>query len=352
MKTHRVALATLVAGVFVVAPAHAQPSPPSNDNYLSSTIITQAATTGFTATQYTDVEDTTSATTQPDLFNPDENGLPFGGGGPEPLTCDGVTYGKTIWYDMHPKVDEGVELEAAGFPTAITVYQWDVNTSRIVRTVGCQVSNTALNDFVLLQELQKGKAYTVQIGGVGPGSQASSGMLDLTANFVPDHDGDGVYDPLDACRTLPGVQRFDGCPPALKPGLSWDANTTSGVRITKMLVTGLPGGSQAQLRCSCGIEQTVRLRGSSNSANATAFVGRTLPPGATVEIWATHRATGNGQFKYGAIGGYLKYVVGSSGLSVPVKRCLMPGSRVPRTKCPPGGRRPVGHSVPDPRSIG
>ena len=114
-----------------------------------------------------------------------------------------------------------------------------------MRTVGCQVSTTNLNDFVLLRDLEKGKAYTVQIGGVGAGSQADSGTLDVTANFVPDHDGDGIYDQMDACRTLPGVQRFDGCPPTLKPGLSWNANTSSGVRITQMLVTGLPGGSQA-----------------------------------------------------------------------------------------------------------
>ena len=46
MKTHRVALATLVASVFIAGPAHAQPSPPPNDNYLSSTVITEAATTG------------------------------------------------------------------------------------------------------------------------------------------------------------------------------------------------------------------------------------------------------------------------------------------------------------------
>ena len=95
------------------------------------------------------------ATTQSDLFNPDRNGLPFGGAGPEPLTCQGITYGKTIWYDLHPKVDEGLEFEVAGFPTAVTLYQWDVNTSLIVRTVGCQVSTTNLNDFVLLRDLER-----------------------------------------------------------------------------------------------------------------------------------------------------------------------------------------------------
>jgi hypothetical protein len=345
MKRYRIALATLVAGVFVAAPAYAQPNPPPNDNYLSSTIITQAATTGFTATQYTDVEDTTSATTQTDLFNPDQNGFPFGGGGPEPLTCQGVTYGKTIWYDMHPRVDEGLELEAAGFPTAITVYEWDVHTTRIVRSLGCQVSTGGLNDFVLLGELQKGKAYTVQIGGVGAGTQAGSGTLDLTGNFVPDHDGDGVYDQVDACRTLPGVQRFDGCPPTIKPTLSYSAMTTSGLRMTRMLVTGIPGGTHAVIRCSCGIHQALNAGASANSVTVNAFVGQTVPFGSTVQVWTTHRATGSGQFKYGAIGGYLKFVASSSGLGLPVKRCLMPGSSVPRTMCPPGGRHPVTHSV-------
>jgi hypothetical protein len=345
MKRHRAIVAALaVIGVALgAAPADGQPSPPPNDNYLASTIIPQAANTGMTEVTYTDAEDTTSATTQPDLFNPDKSGLPFGGGGPEPLTCNGATYGKTIWYDMHPVVNQGVELEAAGFSTVIAVYQWDVNTSKIMSEVGCQVSMTALDDYVLPQELQKGKAYTVQIGGVGSGSQAASGMLDLTANFFPDHDGDGIYDPLDACPFLPGVPKFAGCPPTIKPALSWSAVTTSGLQITKMVVNDIPGGARVEIRCSCGTRQVITSGPNANSVTATAFVGRTLPLGSTVEVWATKRASGRGQYKHGAIGGYLKFVASSSGLGLPTKRCLMPGSRTPKKVCPPGGRRPVGH---------
>ena len=343
MKVYRAICATLtISGLTLCAvPAYGQPSPPPNDNYLTSTIIPQAATTGMHQMTYTDVEDTTAATTQPDLFNPDQSGLPFGGGGPEPLTCNGVSFGKTIWYDMHPRVNLGAEFETAGFPTAIAVYQWNVKTSKIVREVGCQTLTTSLNDYALPQELQKGKAYTVQIGGLGSGSLASSGTLDLTVNMVPDHDGDGIYDPVDACPTLPGVQRYDGCPPTIKPTLSWNAVTTSGLRITKMVVTEIPSGTRVEFRCSCGIRQVITSGPNANAVTATAFVARTLPFGSTMEVWATKRASGRGQFKYGAIGAYLKYVVSSSGLGLPVKRCLMPGSRTPRTICPPGGRHPV-----------
>jgi hypothetical protein len=336
----------MIVVALCVATAYGQSSPPPNDNYLASTIIPQAATTGMQAVTYTDAQDTTVATTQPDLFNPDQSGLPFGGGGSEPLSCDGFTFGKTIWYDMHPRVNEGIEVEATGFPTAVVIYQWDVHTAKIVRQVGCQVSTTSLNDYVLPQELQKGNAYTLQIGGLGSGDQASAGTLDLTAHFVPDHDGDNVYDPLDACPTLRGVPRFDGCPPTITPSLSWNAITASGLRITKMVVNALPGGAHVDIRCSCGLRQAITA-GSQGSVTATAFIGQTLPIGSTIEIWATKRATGAGQFKYGAIGGYLKYVVGSSGLGLPLKRCLMPGSRAPRTMCPPGGRQPVTHQASD-----
>jgi hypothetical protein len=142
LKKHRAVrvVGAIVVLALCVAPAHGQSSPPPNDNYLASTIIPQASTTGMQATTYTDTEDTTAATTQPDLFNPDRSGLPFGGGGSESLSCQGAAFGKTIWYDLHPQVDEGVELEATGFATAMVVYQWDLKTAKIVRQVGCQVS--------------------------------------------------------------------------------------------------------------------------------------------------------------------------------------------------------------------
>jgi hypothetical protein len=343
----RAALAALAAAAVCLAPAPAYAqSPPPNDNYLSSTIIPQAANPTFHQVLYTDTQDTTAATVQADMFNPDQSGVPFAGGGPEPLTCKGTSYGRTIWYDMHPATPEGLLLQASGFPNVIAVYQWSKTTTKIIRQVGCQVqSSTAPNTFVLPFELQKGKLYTVQIGGIdtvpGDTSTAAGGTLNLSATFFPDHDGDGVYDPQDHCPTLAGVAQFGGCPPTLGPVLaySYRSSSSAGLLMTRFDVSSIPGGAKVQARCSCGIKQTQTAGKHATSVTLTAFVGATLPLGATVDISTTNNATGHGTYKYGAIGAYRQFSVSASGLGTLLKRCLMPGSMTPRTQCPPGGRR-------------
>lgn len=331
------------AGIGVAAAA----SPPPNDNYLLSTIIPQSRATGMAPVAYTDTENTTSATVQSDLFNPEQNGLNLGGGGPEPLTCGGLSYGTTIWYDMLPKIPEGVQIQASGFPNEMVVYEWSKTDSKITRVVGCQASTTTLpNTYVLPVELRKGHAYTVQIGGLdatpGDPATAASGQLDFSATFVPDHDGDRVYDLQDKCPLLAGVPQFGGCPPTISAGLQYhySSSTASGLLISKLFgVTSVPGGARVTARCSCGISEVTRAGAHATSVGLPAFIGARLPLGATVTIWATKRAAGHGLYKYGAIGSYRQFTVSPNGLGVPVKRCLMPGSTTPRRKCPPGGHR-------------
>src|SRR5215210_2605573 len=106
--------AALSAAAFTCAPALAAAAPPSNDNYLASVPVDKPE---FTATA-----DTTEATTQADLFNPNRNGAPLGGGEPEPTSCRGTAFGKTVWYDLAPQVDGGVQIRATGIPTVVAVY--------------------------------------------------------------------------------------------------------------------------------------------------------------------------------------------------------------------------------------
>ena len=109
MRPARLLLAAaLTAAACASAPALASAAPPVNDNYLASLPVDQAE---FTATT-----DTTEATTQPDLFNPNRDGQPLGGGAAEPLTCKGTAFGKTVWYDLAPQVDGGVQLRATRLP--------------------------------------------------------------------------------------------------------------------------------------------------------------------------------------------------------------------------------------------
>src|SRR4051794_16906010 len=90
---------TLLAAAVAVAwstagAATALAVPPGNDNYLASLTINEPG--GSLPAQFAATVDTTEATTQPDLFDPNREGLPFGGGQPEPTRCPGgPAYGKT-----------------------------------------------------------------------------------------------------------------------------------------------------------------------------------------------------------------------------------------------------------------
>jgi hypothetical protein len=340
MSRSRPALVALLATASLggAAAAAAAASPPPNDNYLSSTIIPQGSTTGMSLISYHDTEDLTAATTQGDLFNPDQSGLPFGGGGPEPLTCGPAGYRQTIWYDIHPKVPEGVQFSANGVPNVIAVYRWSLATSKIVARLGCQAAANGANTVNLPGELHKGDAYTVQVGALTTSAGPAVGTVAFTARFVPDHDGDGVYDPLDACPLLAGILKLGGCPPALSPGVNW---STVGQTLTVFQVGSLPARARILVRCSCGVSQTRTVGAHAGVVILTALLHRTLPAGATLQLWATKRPSGTGSYRYGAIGAYLRYTVRAGGLGMPLKRCLMPGSLTPRRQCPAGGRRPV-----------
>jgi hypothetical protein len=337
--SRRSAFAAVTVGIacaWSAAPAGAQSAPP-NDNYLSSTRIPQGSTRGATLATYTDTENLTDATTQRDLFNPARNGLPFGGGGPEPLSCAPAIYGRTIWYDIHPEIPEGMQLSANGLPDVISLYRWSPDTAKIVARVGCQASSSGTNT-ISVAELKKGARYTVQIGALQTASGPASGIVTVTATFLPDHDGDGIYDPLDACPFLAGIPRFGGCPPQLAPVISWHM---TGSTLSRFAVSKLPAGARVTVRCSCGAAQirTVGPRG--GPVSMTTLVGRTVPTGATIQVWATKRASGHGVYRHGAIGQYRRYTGDVGGLSSPTELCLMPGSLTPRKQCPPGGKRKV-----------
>src|SRR5262245_2161723 len=85
-----------------VLPSVAAAAPPPNDNYPASLPVANQPELAVTG-------DTTEATTQTDLFNPNRDGQPLGGAGPEPLNCKGTGFGKTVWYDLAPEDDTGVD---------------------------------------------------------------------------------------------------------------------------------------------------------------------------------------------------------------------------------------------------
>src|ERR1700733_4191103 len=70
----------VLAGAALSAPSGATADPPSNDAYLLSTVIAQSETTGSQPAIFENAVDTTDATTQTDLFNPDPFGTVTTGG--------------------------------------------------------------------------------------------------------------------------------------------------------------------------------------------------------------------------------------------------------------------------------
>ena len=342
------ALMAVLAGAAWVAPAAATADPPVNDAYLNSALVVASQTTGERPATLNTFVDTTEATTQADLFNPDPEGTVTSGGGAEPTACRGVSYGKTVWYDLTPKIPGGVEITTAGsFRTAIALFQYSPQTFLLTREIDCQTTGTFTNDLAEPTELQAHRDYTLQIGGVQTAAGIGGGQLDVKVSFFPDHDGDDTLDLNDHCPTLKGVPAFAGCPPTIVPTPHYGFNDTgTGTTLSAFTVTNLPGGAKVQVRCPrCGINVTETAGPRAGAVSFKRLVGRTIPSGDTLEIWATHKASGTKNFRYGAIGGFLSYTSRDGKLIASKLMCLMPGSLKPQAQCPAGGKKKP-HAVP------
>ena len=299
--------AALTAAACASAPALASAAPPVNDNYLSSLPVDQVE---FTATT-----DTTEATTQPDLFNPNRDGQPLGGGAAEPLNCKGTPFGKTVWYDLAPQVSGGLQLRATGFQTVVAVYEWNPQDSKISRLVDCS-ANAGVYD--LLLNVKGKKNYTIQVGGIA----GAGGVMTLKSDFFPDSDADGVLDALDKCKAVPGVERYGGCPPQLDTNARLSVDYTArGVTIKRAWVEHVPKGAKIVARCGgCG-SQTVKAT-KAGTVDLKKLVGRSVAAGKTVEVSVTMSARGTGIYKFGATGRYRKWPIKAGALGATFDRCL------------------------------
>ena len=284
------------------------------------------------ANEYLDSIDTTEATTQPDLFNPDRDGLPFGGGDPEPTTCaDGTSFGKTAWWDFEPPSAGGIEIKANGsFDVVVAVYTWSARTSRITRTVLCQ-NDAAGSEDVVIPSVRKGTNYTVQVGGAGN----TGGPLSMGLTWFPDRDADGVFDALDKCDLPPGIERFGGCPPELRsaPRIRYD-NVAGGLSvITSLAIDDVPKGARAEVRCGrCG--RKVTRRATRTGMLKVERVRRPHRAGRRPRSRSASRRAGPARatYRFGAVGKYFRWPITAGKLGDRVSRCLQPGSRKP-TKC-------------------
>lgn len=304
---------TIAAGALALAPPGASAVPPPNDNYLSPVNI-NARGAPISRDKLRDLQDSTEATTQPDLFSP-----PLAGGGPEPTVCtlnnQSHFYGKTIWYDFHPDVNGLAKVNTAGFDTVISVYEYSFQTGLLVRREGC-ADQAGLSD-ELVVAVVGGRSYSIQVGGFVDASGAvAAGPIDTNFQFSPDRDADGTIDALDRCPRQPGTS--DGCPARLQSTPKLRAvPTRNGIRVRSLSVLA-PRGSRVAVRCrrGCSFRQTRAAR----TVGFSGLRGRSLRRGSIIEIRVTRAQN---------IGNYYRYTV-TRGNFKRIERCLNPGSNTPR----------------------
>ena len=102
-----------------VAVADHVPGAPGNDDYLDSFALNDPRDRLERTATLKDTQNTANASVQSDVFT--HPGEPAGGGPPEPVTCEGSSYGKTIWYDFYPDVPGVVRIRANGYDAVISV---------------------------------------------------------------------------------------------------------------------------------------------------------------------------------------------------------------------------------------
>jgi hypothetical protein len=284
-RTIRRLVVALAAGAGLLITAAPALAVPINDDYLNSLRLNNPGSQLNRTDTLKDVRDTTGATVQTNIFGP----MP--GGPAEPTTCQGVTYGATVWYDFHPDVSGLVRLRTSGYDNVISLMPFSETTLLPDLTARQCVPNLNTNIQELDAPVLAGRHYTVQIGGVN----GASGTLEFLFDFVPQ------------------IARISADATLIAQALP------SGIRIKSLAVTA-PKGTSVQVRCTKGCRTQAKAAKTVKFPN---LAGTSLVSGAKLEIFVTAPH---------AIGAYIEYRIRRGNFSK-VARCLEPGSRTPKVTC-------------------
>lgn len=294
------------------ATAHAAPpGAPVNDDYLESLQLNAPGSKLERKSTLRDLRDTINASVQGDVFTPQQSP-----GGPVEVTnCRSTSYGKTVWYDFYPDVSGIARVRANGFDSVISVIPFNARTA--VPNFGGRrcINDSASTTEELFAPVRKGRAYTIQVGGVND----AAGRLEFLFDFLADRDADGVLDDADKCDGLKGPASEAGCPKRLRADISLRAQPLAdGVQILALNVDA-PRGSKVSVRCGGCPPQAKKAR----NVSFPKLRGRRLRAGTSIVVRVTRRR---------AIGAWFKYKI-TRGNFKKVERCLNPGSKKPRRKC-------------------
>jgi len=273
--------------VCVKAPCEAAPAAPINDNYLSGLNLNEPATPHHPGTPLNrtetlrDERNTAGATVQSDILGTQP--------GPAELTgCNGVTEGKTIWYNFFPNASGLVRIRtSASFGTVMAVMPYNPTTLLPENEQRkCAVNQpTAAGE--LFADVQAGKSYTIQLGGV----ESAGGNLEFLFDYVVQ------LKRLQAEATLT-AQPLSG-----------------GVRVVNLAVTA-PKKSRVEVRCTRGCRPQAKT---ARSLGFPGLHGAVLPNGSALKIYVTAK---------NEIGAYIEYKIRHANFTK-VQRCLAAGSKKP-----------------------
>jgi hypothetical protein len=259
--------------------------PPINDNYLESLNLNQPHTALNRTQTLTDVRNTSEATVQSDIFTPPQSG------GPAEVTgCDGISEGKTIWYDFYPDANGLVRIRtSADFSTVMAVMPFEPK-SLLPETAQrkCAVNQTSHAE-ELFDEVKAGKSYTIQLGGV----ENAGGTVEFLFDYV--------------------VQ-----PKRLQPETTLTAEPLAGgVRIVNLSVS-TPTKAHVVVRCTRGCATQAKT---ARTVSFRKLKGTSLSNGAALKIYVTAK---------NETGAYIEYKI-HRGSFTKVQRCLAPGGKKPVT---------------------
>ena len=314
LDRQRTLIPIAAAAVFFVlcATASTQAPGPINDHYLQSLRLNDPGKRLERKDTLRDVRDTTNASVQTDLFSPPQSGGPA-----EPTQCQGVSYGKTVWYDFYPDVTGLVRIRASGFDNVISVVRFDRNSGQPdLGSLLCANGSSSTTEEFLVR-VRRGDSYSIQLGGVND----AGGSLEFLFDFLADTDGDGVLDDVDRCKRLDGPERRSGCPQRLKGEATLRARPTAGGIELVGLSVSATRGARVTVSCSRGCSRQVKK--ARRNVAFPGLRGRQLRAGAKLVVRVTKR---------GAIGAYTAYRI-LAGNFKKVERCTNPGSKRPRKRC-------------------
>ena len=252
--------------------------------------------------------DTTEATTQPDLFNPNARRAAArrrhdrrtrSARARRSARPSGTTSRRS------PTAPSTCRPPASASRPSIALYEWSQANSQITRTGRLHAGRGRRRP----ARWTSRRAAATRSRSAG--RAASAARLTLSVDYFPDTRRRRRRTTRStSARTVPGIERFGGCPPELRvvPSVGFD-RTGSGVADhapdRRPRAQGREGRRQVQrLRLADGARRRRPARSRSPSSWA-----RACAPGGNIEIRVTLGAQRTGTYKFGATGSYFKWPV-------------------------------------------